>query len=251
VKRRLLILGGTTEARELAALMAERAGQQIEVLTSLAGRTAVPAPVAGNVRRGGFGAAAGLAEFLRSERIDWLVDATHPFATRISEHAAAAAAATGIPRLVLLRASWTPQPGDRWIEVDDARAAAAVLPSLGRRVWLTVGANDVATFSGLPETWFLVRRVDPPQAELPLSDHTLILGRAPFPLAGERALIERYRIEVLVCRASGGGATAAKLQAAREAGLPVVMIRRPPAPSGETVETARAALDWVLRPLRA
>ena len=251
MRRRLLILGGTTEARELAALLEQRLGQGIEILTSLAGRTALPAAVAGEVRRGGFGGSTGLAQFLRSERIAWLIDATHPFATRISEHAAEAAAATGVPRLVLLRRPWQPQPGDRWIEVDDARAAAATLPSLGRRVWLTVGSDDVRFFSGLTETWFLVRRVDPPRPQLPLPDHTLILGRAPFPLAGEQELIARYRIEVLVCRASGGAAAAAKLQAARDAGLPVVMIRRPAPPKGETVETAGAALEWVVRRLSA
>jgi len=250
-KRRLLVLGGTAEARELAALADERLGDVVEVMTSLAGRTEAPAAVAGHVRRGGFGGSRGLAEFLRSERIDWLIDATHPFATQISAHAVTAAAEAGVRRLVLRRPPWRPQPGDRWIEVGDPRAAASILPSVGRRVWLTVGSDDVSLFAGIAGAWFLVRRVEAPETPLPLADHTLILGRGPFSLVGERELIARYRIDVLVCRASGGSATEAKLQAAREAGLPVVMIRRPPAPPGEVVATASAALEWVVRLLHA
>ncbi|HTY65534.1 MAG TPA: cobalt-precorrin-6A reductase [Alphaproteobacteria bacterium] len=248
---RVLILGGTTEARELAGLAAERWGSRIDLVTSLAGRTAAPARVAGRVRRGGFGGAAGLAEFLRREKIDYLIDATHPFAARISRHAADAAAAADVARLTLTRPPWRPGSGDRWIEVDDAAAAAAQLPALGRRVWLTVGSGDFAAFAGLKGIWFLVRRIDPPAAPLPLRDHTLILGRGPFVVAAERALLAEHRIEVLVCRASGGAATGAKLEAARTARLPVVMIRRPAATAGPAVGSPRAALAWLTRRITA
>jgi precorrin-6A/cobalt-precorrin-6A reductase len=247
----VLILGGTTEARELAELAVKRWGSRIDLITSLAGRTAAPVRLAGRVRRGGFGGAAGLADFLRRKKIDYLVDATHPFAERISRHAAAAAAAAGVAHLTLTRPPWRPGTGDRWIEVDDAAQAAAALPALGRRAWLTVGRGDFAAFAELEGVWFLVRRVDPPQEPLPLRDHTLILGRGPFAAADERALLTEYRIEVLVCRASGGAATSAKLAAAREARLPVVMIRRPAATAGPAVASPRGALAWLARRISA
>ncbi|HEX9462782.1 MAG TPA: cobalt-precorrin-6A reductase [Alphaproteobacteria bacterium] len=250
-KRRLLILGGTTEARELAALASRHLAARLDVITSLAGRTEAPALPAGQVRRGGFGGAAGLAAFLGAEAIDYLVDATHPFARRISAHAVDAARRAGVPHLALIRPAWRRTAGDRWIDVSDAWAAAVLLPTLGRRVWLTVGSDDLAAFTSLPETWFLVRRIDPPSSPLPLRDVELILGRGPFSLADERRLLAEYRIEVLVCRASGGAATEAKLVAAREAGLPVIMIRRPAPVAGAVVETPEAALAWLLQRLDA
>lgn len=250
-RRRVLILGGTTEGRELAALAAARFGGAIDLITSLAGRTGEPGPLAGEVRRGGFGGAAGLTDFLRRERIDALIDATHPFAVRISRHAAEAAAASGVPHVMLTRPAWQPGAGDRWIEVDDARAAAARLPALGRRVWLTVGSADLAAFAGLDGLWFLVRRIEPPAAPLPFRDHQLVLARGPFALADERALIAAHRIEVLVCRASGGDATRAKLDAAREAALPVVMIRRPAAPATAAIASPEQALAWLAARLDA
>jgi len=248
---RVLILGGTTEARELAELAAGRWGSRIHLITSLAGRTMAPARIAGHVRRGGFGGAAGLAEYLRREKIDYLIDATHPFAARISHHAADAAAAADVAHLTLARPPWRAGKGDRWIEVGDAAEAAARLPALGRRVWLTVGSGDFAAFAGLEGVWFLVRRIDPPPAPLPLADHTLILGRGPFAAADEARLLADHRIEVLVCRASGGAATGAKLAAARTARLPVVMIRRPVATAGPAVDSPRAALAWLARRITA
>jgi precorrin-6A/cobalt-precorrin-6A reductase len=250
-RRRLLILGGTGEARELAALVDAELGARVEVTTSLAGRTESPAALEGAVRRGGFGGVTGLRTYLQEQRIDYVIDATHPFAVQISAHLAEAAQATKIPRLMLLRPPWSAGAGDRWIAVTDARAAAAIVPTLGRRVWLTVGAGDIAAFASLDATWFLVRRVDPPPASLPLREHVLILARGPFAVADERRLMSEHRIDVLVCRASGGAATEAKLIAAREAGLPVVMIRRPPKPPGEAVETPAAAVAWLTQRLDA
>ena len=241
----VLILGGTTEARDLAALAAARWGRHLGVITSLAGRTTAPMAVAGRVRRGGFGGAAGLAAFLRREKIAAVVDATHPFAAQISRHAAEAAAAAQVLLVRLERPPWRAVAGDRWIEVDDAAQAAARLSTLGRRVWLTVGSADLAAFTGVPDAWFLIRRVEPPATLPPLADYALVLGRGPFALAEERALIAAHRIEVLVCRASGGEATRAKLDAAREAGLPVIMIRRPPATATPHVDSAEAALAWL------
>jgi precorrin-6A/cobalt-precorrin-6A reductase len=244
-RQRLLILGGTAEARELAALAVEEFRDQLDVTTSLAGRTADPVPVKGHIRRGGFGGASGLAAFLRDEHIDLIIDATHPFATQISRHAVTAAAEVELPHLALLRPAWCAADGDRWIEVSDAAAAAVRLSSLGHRVWLTVGSGELAAFADLPDTWFLIRRVEPPARPIELARHHLILGRGPFALADERRLIAEYRIDALVCRASGGVGSEAKLVAAREAGLPVVMIARPPQSSTLTVESPEAALEWL------
>lgn len=241
----VLILGGTAEAASLAAAALERFGESVSVTTSLAGRTEHPATPPGRVRIGGFGGAEGLVAYLAAERVDCLIDATHPFAAQISAQAAAACASAAVPRLVLLRPPWRRHPLDRWIEVEDLAGAAKVLPQLGRRVWLTVGQRELGAFAGLAQHHFLVRLIDPPAAPLPLASCDILLGRGPFNLAEERRILERHAIEVLVAKASGGGATEPKLVAARERDLPVVMVRRPPPPPGERVEDVTAALDWL------
>jgi precorrin-6A/cobalt-precorrin-6A reductase len=250
-KRALLILGGTGESRRLAERAVREFGEQLEVITSLAGRTAEPAPIIGAVRQGGFGGPAGLAAYLRDNAVDLLIDATHPFADQISRHAAEAAALTGVPRLAIVRPPWRWQPGDRWIEVVDAPAAAAAVRTLGRRVWLTLGTADIEAFAALPNHWFLVRRVDAPAEPLPLRQVEILLARGPFALADERRILAQHRIEVVVSRASGGAATVAKLDAAREAGIPVVLIARPPPPPEPVVPTVDEALDWLRAQLGA
>jgi precorrin-6A/cobalt-precorrin-6A reductase len=241
----LLILGGTCEAAALAQGAVARFGRSLRVTTSLAGRTARPAAVAGDRRIGGFGGADGLAAYIAEHGVDLVIDATHPFAAQISAQAAAACAAAGVPRLMLERPAWRREPRDRWIEVDDLAAAAAALPALGRRCLLTTGARDLAAFAALSRMHFIVRLVDPPRMRLPLVSYEVVLGRGPFAPAEERAMFERHAVDVLVCKASGGDATAAKLVAARERGLPVVMLRRPPAPQGACVDRVAAALDWL------
>src|SRR5271155_618352 len=225
---RLLILGGTSEAAELARVAAARFGDALEVTTSLAGRTERPRPVVGDVRIGGFGGPAGLAAYLTEQGIGRLIDATHPFATRISAAAHLACEQAGVPRLVLRRPPWRRHSLDRWIEGDGNTAAAAIVDRTGRRAWLTVGARQNPAFRGAPAVPFLVRLVDPPRQPLPLHSYDVIVGRGPFSLAEERSHIERHAIDVLVCKASGGAATEAKIIAARERGLPVIMVRRPP-----------------------
>lgn len=242
----VLVLGGTGEARRLAEQLVA-AFPASRIVSSLAGRTTEPVPLAGEVRRGGFGGAEGLERYLRELRPVALIDATHPFAAIISRNAATAATAAGIPRLTLARPSWRAQPGDRWIEVDNGVAAAAALAPFGPRVWLTVGAADLPAFASLADRWFLVRRVEPLGGPLPLARAELVLARGPFRLEDEERLITTHRIDVLVCRASGGAATEPKLEAARKVGLPVIMIRRPPAVPGASVETVAEAMDW-LRP---
>jgi precorrin-6A/cobalt-precorrin-6A reductase len=240
---RVLILGGTAEAAGLARALAEDG--RVAAITSLAGRTRAPAAVPGELRVGGFGGPEALADYLRSEAIDLLVDATHPFAARISRNAAEACAATGVPRLLLARPAWEPQAGDNWIPAADTEAAAAALPGLGRRVFLAIGRQELAAFAGLAGLWFLVRLVEEPEAPPPLADYHLVLGRGPFAVAQECALLREYEIDVVVSKNSGGAGAGAKIAAARELELPVVMIERPPAPASETAESVEAACAWI------
>jgi precorrin-6A/cobalt-precorrin-6A reductase len=242
---RLLILGGTGEAAALAAQALARFAGQLAVTTSLAGRTEHPAPIAGDIRIGGFGGPEGLAAYLREHEIDLLIDATHPFAVRISAEARCGAELAGVPRLLIRRPMWRRHPLDRWLEVSGAEEAASKVPLLGRRAWLTLGTADLEAFAAIDSVRFLVRMIDRPRRPLPLKYHQVVLGRGPFSLVEERQLIERHSIDVLVCKASGGAATEAKLAAAREASIPVVMIRRPPAEPGETVGDVEKALSWL------
>ncbi|MFF3376000.1 cobalt-precorrin-6A reductase [Streptomyces sp. NPDC002680] len=248
----VLILGGTAEARRLAELL--HATPDLTLTSSLAGRVAGPRLPPGEVRIGGFGGAEGLAAWLREHRVDVLVDATHPFAVTIGLHAARAAATARIPLLALRRPGWTPVEGDDWHEAGSLEEAATLLPALGRRVFLTTGRLGLPAFAALnhlDDMWFLVRSVDAPEPPHPPRMEVL-LDRGPFTLDGERELLRRHRIDVMVTKDSGGAATAPKLTAAREAGLPVVMVRRPPVPEGVPVaadpETAAGWIGELLRP---
>ncbi|MFB7243673.1 cobalt-precorrin-6A reductase [Streptomyces populi] len=246
----VLILGGTTEARRLAENLAAGTRPDLRVTNSLAGRVGAPRLPPGEVRVGGFGGAEGLARWLREHRVDVFVDATHPFAGTVSFNAARAAAVTGVPLLALRRPGWAPVEGDVWHETGSLEEAAGLLPSLGRRVFLTTGRLGLAAFAALEDLWFLVRSVDPPGAPAPARMEVL-LDRGPFTLQGERELLLRHAIDVVVTKDSGGRATAPKLTAAREAGLPVVVVRRPPVPAGVPVVTdPGAAVDWITERLR-
>ncbi|MFI1992298.1 cobalt-precorrin-6A reductase [Actinoplanes sp. NPDC020271] len=231
---RVLILGGTTEARELAALIA---GEH-HVITSLAGRTSAPRLPAGEVRVGGFGGVGGLADYLAEQRIDVLVDATHPFAARMSANAAAMA----VPTLILRRPGWVASPGDEWQRVASVEEAAAALTA--GRVFLTTGRQTIHAFAHRDDCWFLARSVEPPAPPLPRNLEVL-LDRGPFTVDGERRLLAGHRIDVLVTKDSGG--SDAKLAAARERGVRVILIDRPPLPAGPAVPTAEAAAQWLRR----
>jgi len=197
------------------------------------------------MRIGGFGGATGLIDYLRDQRIDLLIDATHPFATQISHHAARAAQTCGLPHLLLVRPPWEAEAGDHWIAVESIATAVAVLPSVAQRVFLTIGRQELAAFAALQDLWFLMRMIDPPLPETPMPPGLLVLERGPFTLEDERQLLTTHAIEALVSKNSGGDATYAKLIAARELGLPVVMIQRPPMPAGEQVADVEQALAWV------
>jgi len=238
---RVLLLAGTAEARRLAAAVGALAG--IELTSSLAGAVPVPLLPEGDVRIGGFGEA-GLTRWLRDHDTDAVVYATHPFATRMTDEAVAAAAELRLPLLVLRRPGWTAGPGDRWHRVPNMAAAAALAPRLGERAFLATGPADFAAFTEVAG-WFLLRADEPPTGPLPARHH-FVLGPGLVTADAERALLREHRIEVLVCRDSGGDLTAAKLVAARELGLPVVMVDRPPAPHGvTTVATVEEAVDWL------
>ncbi|MFF0424017.1 cobalt-precorrin-6A reductase [Streptomyces sp. NPDC004520] len=236
----VLILGGTTEARALAGLLHGR----VRVTSSLAGRVASPRLPAGEVRIGGFGGPEGLAAWVREQAVDAVIDATHPFAERISFNAARAAATAHVPLLALRRPGWVPVDGDDWRSAASLEEAARTLDGLGDRVFLTTGRMGLAAFAACPQ-WFLVRSVDAPDTPMPPRTE-ILLDRGPFTLDGERELLARHRIDVVVTKDSGGAATAPKLTAAREAGLPVVVVRRPPVPEGvPKAATPEEAAAWV------
>jgi precorrin-6A/cobalt-precorrin-6A reductase len=228
----VLILGGTSDARRVAELLPGS-------VTSLAGRVRAPRLPPGEVRIGGFGGVAGLVGYLRSAGITAVVDATHPFAAVMTAHAVEACAQAGVPLAILRRPGWT-----GGVRVPSLAAAAQVLPSLGSRVFLTTGRQDLATFARL-DLWFLVRSVDPPDPPVP-QRMLSILDRGPFTVEGERALMREHAIDVLVTKDSGAAAVSAKLDAARALDVPILMIDRPPLPSGvPVVETPVAAARFV------
>jgi precorrin-6A/cobalt-precorrin-6A reductase len=249
---RILILGGTGEARALAAGLAARG---TDVTSSLAGRVREPRLPAGRVRIGGFGGADGLAAFLKEDGVTHLVDATHPFAGTITANAARAAGETGVPRLVLRRPEW--DADSSWESVADIHEAAAAVrdwPSAatstvgdlpGEAVFLTTGRRDLAAFANDREHRFLVRTVDPPEGPVP-PRAMLILDRGPYTVAGETGLMRGHGIGLLVTKNSGGPMTAAKLEAARDLGVHVVMVQRPPLPPESiTVPTVAEAMRWI------
>lgn len=236
---RVLLLGGTAEARELAG----RLHPDIEVVSSLAGRVPDPALPAGPVRVGGFGGAAGLRDWLVAHRADAVVDATHPFAAGITANAAQACAELDVAHLVLSRPPW--DPGSALQVTSDGEAAAAVAAQGYSRVFLTTGRSGVRAFVD-SEAWFLIRAVSPPDPHSLPRDHELLLSRGPYRHSDERALIAGHRIEVLVTKNSGGDMTRAKIDAAGALGVDVVMIERPPLPAGvSVVATVSQAQQWV------
>jgi len=236
----ILVLGGTAEARELAGALD---ADGVHVTSSLAGRVSRPRLPAGTVRIGGFGGPHALARWLTEHGAVAVVDATHPFAERISASAATACLRARVPLLRLQRPGWSEQPGDRWHWVDDLDAAAAAIDSLGERVLLTTGRQGLSSFADVRNAWFLVRCVESPDPPLP-PRHQLLLDRGPYTLDGELALIDAHRIGLLITKDSGGTHTEAKLDAARRRELPVIVVRLPPRPDVATVATVADALAW-------
>ena len=238
----VLILGGTTEARELGLALSQR---NFATTISLAGRTATPAAQPVPVRRGGFGGADGLAEFLRTAKVDFLIDATHPYAQTISANAAVAAARTNIPLLGLGRPQWTAVHGDHWIDVAGSQDAVRALGSRPLRVFLAVGRQELAPFGSAPQHYYVVRSVDRVEPPLAVPDVHYILARGPFTESEDRALLESFAIDAVVAKNSGGEATYGKISAARALGLPVFMFKRPVVPDVPSVATVAEAVAWL------
>jgi precorrin-6A/cobalt-precorrin-6A reductase len=249
--KKVLILGGSGEARALAEALISY--PDIEVITSLAGRTRNPEALPGKVLSGGFGGAAGLAGYLRDEEVALLVDATHPFAARMSENAARASAQSGCPCLHLQRPAWTAMPGDRWIEVADLQAAAAALedfPVAQRKcAFLATGHRGLAAFADCRETRFLIRLIEAPEVAPPLKHYEILRQRGPFALDKEIALFREKSVTLVIAKNSGGAGSYPKIEAARILGLPVIMISRPKVPVGDAVADPTAALARILEKL--
>jgi precorrin-6A/cobalt-precorrin-6A reductase len=239
--KRILLLGGTSDASQLAKRLAGRTG--LTVISSLAGRVSQPNLPAGIVRIGGFGGVDGLTRYLVEERIDLVIDATHPFAAKISGNAELASGAANIPLLAFERPPWKQQPHDRWISVPDVQSAARLTNRKHNRVFLSIGRLELSAFSACEDAWFLVRAIDRPGDALP-ANSKLMLQRGPFNLHDERQLLQNESINMVVTKNSGGPATYAKVEAARELQIPVVMIDRP---RKHNLPTAERLDDILLR----
>ena len=241
--RQILILGGTSEARQLAGRLADR--RDLKVTLSLAGRTAHPAAQPVPVRVGGFGGIDGLAAYLANQHIDVLVDATHPYAATMAAHAAEAAARMKVPIVALRRKAWTAIAGDNWMEVADIGGAVVALGASPRRVFLAIGRKEVGAFATAPQHDYLIRSVEPVVPPLAVPRARYLVARGPFAEADERALLSGHRSEVVVAKNSGGTATYGKIVAARTLGIEVVMLRRPALPSVPAVESVADAVAWI------
>ena len=243
--KRVLILGGTVEGRELAEALANDA--RFSITVSLAGRTQAPAVLPVPVRSGGFGGASGLEAYLRSAKIDVVIDATHPFAATIKANAVIACASLGLPLLAIERPGWQAGPGDRWISAANLENAIEMLGTEPRCVFVTVGRSELAALQSAPQHIYLIRSVDAPEPLPALPQAHYITDRGPFSFAREIALMRDYGIEWLVTKNSGGEATYAKIEAARRLALPIAMIERPviTRKTGHIVETVPDALRWL------
>ncbi|GAB4382717.1 cobalt-precorrin-6A reductase [Albidovulum sp.] len=239
---RVLLLGGTSEASQLAR---ELAARRVDAIFSYAGRTAAPLPQPLPTRTGGFGGSEGLARFLRAEAISHVVDATHPFAAQMSRNALAACAAAGVPLCAFERAPWTAGPGDDWRHVPDIPAAVAALPESPARVFLAIGRQTLAPFAARPQHHYLLRLVDPPAGPLPLPDVAVVIARGPFTRAADEALLAAHGIGLVVAKNAGGAGARAKLDAARALGLPVILIDRPALPPRRIARTVGEVLDFL------
>jgi precorrin-6A/cobalt-precorrin-6A reductase len=239
--RKVLILGGTSEASALVRRLAS--DSRFHPIVSFAGRTRTPTMAGYEIRVGGFGGPDGLSSYLRREAIDIVIDATHPFARRMRWNAAEACADRNVPRLRLERAPWQQQAGDLWHLVPDIDQAAAAL-AWSSRIFLTIGRRDLAAFDGYERKWFLIRAIDPPDIKPPLPGE-IVLARGPYDVEHEIELINTWRIDTIVSKNSGGAATEAKIIAARRLGIKVVMIERPPNPDGARAESVEDALGWL------
>ncbi len=241
-KTKVLLLAGTSEAVEIAHFLARMTN--IRAIASMAGATRAPRDLGLPLRLGGFGGATGFADFLINEAIDIVIDATHPFASRMTATAGAVCTAQGVPYLLVQRPIWVPEAGDRWYSVDTAVQVKALIPSPSR-VFLGTGRQTLMDFEGMHGCEILCRVIDPPQADFPFAGGKFLVGRPPFTIEEEVSLFRKERIDWLVVKNSGGWKSRSKLSAARQLGLPVALLNRPNTPPVNLVETAAAAATWL------
>ncbi|MEP7454823.1 cobalt-precorrin-6A reductase [Phyllobacterium sp. SB3] len=236
----ILILGGTAESSKLASRLQ---APDRRVISSLAGRTLAPAEIEGEVRVGGFGGSKGLANYLSLEKITLMIDATHPFATQISDNAINAAIAANLPFVRLERPPWQAKPGDKWTLVGSLQQAAEIIPSKAR-VLLALGKQHISAFSERNNVLFIVRMIDPPETPLDLVDFELELSK-PGTVERETHFLDTKKISHIVCRNSGGKASYAKIRAARDLGIPVIMVERPLRPKIHTLPDIESVTHFV------
>ncbi|MGC1505257.1 MAG: cobalt-precorrin-6A reductase [Sulfitobacter sp.] len=239
---RILLLGGTTEASQMAATFA---AQGLDAVFSYAGRTDAPVAQPLRTRVGGFGGVDGLATYLRAESITHVIDATHPFAAGMSRNAHAACARANVPLIRLERPAWAPADGDRWTSLPSIEDIPAALPDDPSRIFLAIGKQQIGLFTAKPQHHYVLRLVDRPLAALPLPDTTIVVARGPFDVAGDIALMRNHRISHIVAKNSGGQGARAKLDAARELGLPVLMAQRPLLPGDSIASTVDEVMRWL------
>lgn len=244
-KIKILILGGTGEARRLADSAIEMFGDIAEVISSQAGVTTRPEPVRGRLVTGGFGGISGLEDFIKHERVEIVVDATHAFASTISENAYIACMSTKAKRISLVRPEWELPEDANVTGVANMNEAADVLRSSARRVFVTTGRRGLEAFKDLDDVWFLIRMIEALDHPLPLENYQLITGRPPFSLVEEERLIKDHQIDVLLTKQSGGVATSNKITAAVNAEVPIILIRRPDPVPGEWTHSMDDCLNWI------
>lgn len=246
--KHILILGGTGEARKLAQRINSEIGKRVKITTSLAGIRSSPPNLPGEIRNGGFGGIQGMREYLSKEDVDIIIDATHPFSKIISNHATIASSSFKdgrIPRLQLIRPLWRIPTSALCIEVDNLEAAANYIKKAPQRVFLTTGIRGLNKFSNIKDLWFLVRLIDHPKIIIPLENFKLIIGRPPYTLENEQDILAQYSIDTLVAKHAGGSSTEAKILAAAESGVQIVLIRRPTPEPGPIAKSIDEALTWI------
>ena len=238
---RVLLLGGTTEASQLACALS---ATHVDAIFSYAGRTESPVVQPLPTRVGGFGGVTGLQAWLQAQRITHVVDATHPFAAQMSANAVQACAAAGVPLLAFERPAWVAQAGDQWDCVADIESAVAALPKTPARVFLAIGRQNLLPFAPCGQHHYLLRLVDA-APNLPLTNAQVVIARGPFTVEGDRVLLQQHGITLVVAKNSGGSGAAAKLEAARALGLPVIMISRPQVPERRTAAAVVQVMEWL------
>ncbi|WP_276151631.1 MULTISPECIES: cobalt-precorrin-6A reductase [unclassified Sulfitobacter] len=239
---RILLLGGTTEASQMATCFA---ANDMDVVFSYAGRTTAPIAQPLPTRIGGFGGVDGLATYLKSQKITHVVDATHPFAAGMSRNAHAACTNAAVPLIRLERPAWQVGIGDNWTLLPDIEAIPRALPDAPSRIFLAIGKQQIGLFATQPQHHYLLRLVDQPAAALPLTDTKVVVARGPFDVAGDAALMRDHQITHVVAKNSGGQGAQAKLEAARMLGLPVLMAQRPVLPGDSIASTADEVMGWL------